>query len=198
MWTALPHWKMTEIGWIGVNIHLTRVHQDTFLGLTAFFKFPFLVVFSDCGQTMACMASSNNITLHSTVLDKEKGYYFKPATHTIKFVQPVTCIAFGVSHYVTSYGIRRPDNIPIIASGHANGNIGIWHGVTSQLITRLLSHTGWVNQIEISPPANYHTQILSASQDRTVIMILRLQVIFIVLVVRGIRLLTETYVVFSS
>lgn len=113
------------------------------------------------------MASATAITMHSWSNDADKGPIFEPATHVINVTQPATCLAFGFSQYVTSYGVRSAELVPIIASGHVNGNICIWHAVTSKLITRLLSHSGWVNRIEISLPSNGQTQILSVSQDRT-------------------------------
>lgn len=120
-----------------------------------------------CDNGVACMASANAITLHSWTNDPTKGPCFDPATHVINVTQPTSCLAVGFAQYVTSYGTRSTELVPIIASGHVNGTICIWHGVTSKLITRLLSHSGWVNSIEISLPCNGQTQILSVSQDRT-------------------------------
>ena len=40
---------------------------------------------------------------------------------------------------------------PLLASGHYNGDIYLWHGDSGQLITRLISHKGPVHILK-----NFH------------------------------------------
>ena len=69
--------------------------------------------------------------------------------------------------YNTTIGIRRYKEIPVVISGHLNGDLGIWNGKTSQFLQFLKSHKSEISGIEMISNENY-TQIISISYDQTV------------------------------
>ena len=86
---------------------------------------PAKIVFSVTGDRAACMASSNTITLHRVnQSDATKGLSLLPAKHVIK-VNTVTTLALGYSHH---WQKQHRQLIPVVVSGHANGDIYIFHG----------------------------------------------------------------------
>ena len=137
---------------------------------------PKKVVISASGDTVISMAKSHQLTISAGLIpDAQSGIRFQEASHIIKVQQPITCLAYGLSQHVslghrfTSQAKETNTLIPIVLTGHSNGEIQIWHAKTSSLITRLISHSASVTEIIVSPPSFPHqTQILSVSADRKV------------------------------
>ena len=69
--------------------------------------------------------------------------------------------------YNTTIGIGRYKEIPVVISGHINGDLCIWNGNTSQFLQYLKSHKSEISGIEMISNVKY-TQILSISYDHTV------------------------------
>jgi WD40 repeat protein len=119
-------------------------------------------------QRVACMTASKIITLHHASID-DAGIALTTPDQTIKVSCPVSALAMGYAHRFTSPAATAKLT-PVVASGHTNGDIYLWNGETSRMMTRLVSHTNTVTQILFSPPANCKkrlmTQIISVSTDR--------------------------------
>ena len=110
-------------------------------------------------KTIACMASSEVITCHNSATKSVQTIQLKKST--------ITCLAAPAEplHGVT-FGVQRFKLIPILCAGLKNGQIEIWHGDSTKLLTRLISHSGPVLGISfILKP--YSNNIVSISQDRT-------------------------------
>ena len=87
----------------------------------------------------AVIASSKTITVHDSSSIK-----------AISLVESiVTCISSSVCSGVT-FGIQRYNSpVCVIAAGQKNGQISIFHGKSTQLLTRLISHSGPVKCIHM-------------------------------------------------
>lgn len=116
---------------------------------------------SSCSETktIACMASSKVITCHNSATKSVQTIQLQKST--------ITCLAAPTEplHGVT-FGVQRFKSIPILCTGLKNGQIEIWHGESTKLLTRLISHSGPVLGISfILKP--YSNNLVSISQDRT-------------------------------
>lgn len=137
---------------------------------------PSKVIVSPDGQKVFCMAKSNQLTISDQLLeDNHQGIKFQAAKHIVQCRQAITCIAFGYCQYVSIGGGRRNqsledeiDFVPILVTGHINGDIQIWNANCSTLITRLISHSNSVTEMIVSSDFGDQMQILSVSTDRKV------------------------------
>ena len=113
--------------------------------------------------TTICLTSSKMITVHKRMNS------FQSSVQSIQLESPVTVIAQAQAKNCT-FGIHRyTETLSLIASGHQNGYISIFHGDSTQLLTRLISHTGPVFGLKFinGNDEGKKTQIISISQDRT-------------------------------
>jgi len=118
---------------------------------------------------VASMANAYCIALQSVKMDNliQNKLEISKSDIMIRTSKPITSLKFGWK----TNGNDATQSVPLLASGHSDGQINLWNGVTSKLITRLLSHKAPVTQILFSEDAhrlhNVQTQIISVSQDRT-------------------------------
>ena len=104
----------------------------------------------------------------TNTLDAPEDLIIKAPHKVIKSKISVTTLAFGFSNtHRNSLG----ELIPLLASGHSNGDIYLWHGDFGNIISPLISHKGPVTQIIFSGETNsrhqVQTEMISVSHDRT-------------------------------
>lgn len=120
------------------------------IGLTR----PKKVVFAANGRA-AHMTLAKKATLFTPGTEKSR------RTECIYSDTCITCVAFG--NVVSG----KHSGSLLLATGHSTGNISLWNADTSQLVTKLMSHSGLVTDLVFSPPSTCITQLLSVSTDST-------------------------------